>query len=185
MPGIKRWQWKDGQTLRPQSLLNRGKATSWAGGGWGSRRGCGAAPFRNWQRVTTDAAIHWEITEAKYILYDCHITHLILCFAMWIINWSSIIHWKVCYHLIDFSNICLYPDLMPGFFSGASMATHSSTPTWRILRTEEPGELQSMGSQKAWPQLSDWALFCSKFPALSLEHRPNDDLDNKSWCLLW
>ena len=29
------------------------------------------------------------------------------------------------------------------------MATHSSIFTWRILWTEEPGGLQSMGSQKA------------------------------------
>ena len=28
------------------------------------------------------------------------------------------------------------------------MATHSSTPAWRIPRTEEPGRLQSMGSQR-------------------------------------
>ena len=27
------------------------------------------------------------------------------------------------------------------------MATHSSTLTWKILWTEEPGRLQSMGSQ--------------------------------------
>ena len=27
------------------------------------------------------------------------------------------------------------------------MATHSSTLAWKILRTEEPGRLQSMGSQ--------------------------------------
>ena len=27
------------------------------------------------------------------------------------------------------------------------MATHSSTPSWRIPWTEEPGRLQSMGSQ--------------------------------------
>ena len=27
------------------------------------------------------------------------------------------------------------------------MATHSSIPAWRIPRTEEPGGLQSMGSQ--------------------------------------
>ena len=27
------------------------------------------------------------------------------------------------------------------------MATHSSIPAWRILWTEEPGGLQSMGSQ--------------------------------------
>ena len=28
------------------------------------------------------------------------------------------------------------------------MATHSSTLAWRIPRTEEPGKLQSMGSQR-------------------------------------
>ena len=28
------------------------------------------------------------------------------------------------------------------------MATHSSILTWRIRRTEEPGELQSMGLQR-------------------------------------
>ena len=34
------------------------------------------------------------------------------------------------------------------------MATHSSILAWRIPWTEEPGELQSMGSQKSWTQLS-------------------------------
>ena len=29
-----------------------------------------------------------------------------------------------------------------------SIATHSSIPAWRIPRTEEPGGLQSMGSQR-------------------------------------
>ena len=28
------------------------------------------------------------------------------------------------------------------------MATHTSILTWRISRTEEPGELKSMGSQR-------------------------------------
>ena len=28
------------------------------------------------------------------------------------------------------------------------MATHSSTPAWKIPWTEEPGRLQSMGSQR-------------------------------------
>ena len=35
------------------------------------------------------------------------------------------------------------------------MATHSSILAWEIPWTEEPGELQSMGSQKSWTQLSD------------------------------
>ena len=28
------------------------------------------------------------------------------------------------------------------------MTTHSSVPAWRIPRTEKPGELQSVGSQR-------------------------------------
>ena len=35
------------------------------------------------------------------------------------------------------------------------MATHSSILAWEIPWTEEPGGLQSMGSQKSWAQLSD------------------------------
>ena len=35
------------------------------------------------------------------------------------------------------------------------MATHSNILAWRIPWTEEPGGLQSTGSQKNWTQLSD------------------------------
>jgi len=35
------------------------------------------------------------------------------------------------------------------------MAAHSSILAWRIPWTEEPGGLQSMGSQKGWSQSSD------------------------------
>ena len=35
------------------------------------------------------------------------------------------------------------------------MATHSSIPVWRIPWTEEPGGLQSMGSQRIGIQRSD------------------------------
>ena len=35
------------------------------------------------------------------------------------------------------------------------MATHSSILSWEIPRTEEPGKLQSMGSQKSWTPLSN------------------------------
>ena len=34
-------------------------------------------------------------------------------------------------------------------------ATQSSILIWEIPRTEEPGGLQSMGSQKRWTQFSD------------------------------
>ena len=37
------------------------------------------------------------------------------------------------------------------------MATHSSTLPWRIPRTEEPGGLQSMGSQRVRHNWGDWA----------------------------
>ena len=41
--------------------------------------------------------------------------------------------------------------LIPGFEDPLEegMATHSSILTWRITWTEEPGGLQSMGSQRA------------------------------------
>ena len=34
------------------------------------------------------------------------------------------------------------------------MATHSSIPAWRIPQTEEPGGLQSKGSQRAGHHLA-------------------------------
>ena len=35
------------------------------------------------------------------------------------------------------------------------MAIHSSILVWEIPRTEEPGRLQSLGSQKSWTQLTN------------------------------
>ena len=35
------------------------------------------------------------------------------------------------------------------------MASHFSLFAWEIPWTEEPGGMQSMGSQKSWTQLSD------------------------------
>ena len=43
-----------------------------------------------------------------------------------------------------------------------SMATHSSVLTWRIPWTEEPGGLQSMGSQRVRCGWSDLALMCAE-----------------------
>ena len=42
------------------------------------------------------------------------------------------------------------PGSIPGLgrSPGEEMATHSSIPAWRIPGTEEPGRLQSMGSQR-------------------------------------
>ena len=44
--------------------------------------------------------------------------------------------------------------LMSGRFTGLEMAIHFSILAWRILWTEEPGRLQSMGSQKSQILLS-------------------------------
>ena len=42
-------------------------------------------------------------------------------------------------------------DLIPGSgrSPGEGMATHPSILAWRVPRTEEPGRLQSIGSQRA------------------------------------
>ena len=37
------------------------------------------------------------------------------------------------------------------------MTTHSNILAWRILWTEEPGGLQSLGSQESWTWLINWA----------------------------
>ena len=47
------------------------------------------------------------------------------------------------------------------------MATHASTPAWKIPWTEEPGGLQSMGLQSQ-TRLSDFT-FTFHFPALEKE----------------
>ena len=41
------------------------------------------------------------------------------------------------------------------------MATHSSVLAWRIPLTEEPGALQSMGSQTVRHDLSDLVHICT------------------------
>ena len=38
---------------------------------------------------------------------------------------------------------------------GKEMVTHSSILAWVIPQTEEPGGLQSLGSQKSWIQLTE------------------------------
>ena len=47
--------------------------------------------------------------------------------------------------------------LIPGLgrFPGQEIATHSSILAWEILWTEEPGRLESMGSQKSQTRLSN------------------------------
>ena len=43
------------------------------------------------------------------------------------------------------------------------MATYSTILTWEIPWTEEPGGLQSMGSQKSWKQLSNYKTALDDF----------------------
>ena len=40
---------------------------------------------------------------------------------------------------------------------GEGNGNHSSILAWEIPRMEEPGGLQSMGLQKSWTRLNDWA----------------------------
>ena len=49
-----------------------------------------------------------------------------------------------------------------------AMAPHSSTLAWKIPWTEEPGRLQSMGSLRVGPDLSDFT-FTFNFHALEKE----------------
>ena len=49
------------------------------------------------------------------------------------------------------------------------MATHSSTLAWRILWTEEPGRLESMGSQRVG---HDWATSLSLYCILLIQYVP-------------
>ena len=48
-------------------------------------------------------------------------------------------------------------DSIPGLgrFLGQEIAAHSSILAWEILWTEEPGRLESMGSQKSQTRLSN------------------------------
>ena len=54
---------------------------------------------------------------------------------------------------------------------GKRLATHSSILAWRILMTEDPGGLKSMGSQKSWIPLSDF-LLCLYFIFWTIYNSP-------------
>ena len=62
------------------------------------------------------------------------------------------------------------------------MATHSSTLAWKIPCTEEPGGLQSMGSQKGRTQLSDFT-FTFRFHALEKEMATHSSI--LTWEIPW
>ena len=48
------------------------------------------------------------------------------------------------------------------------VATHSSIPAWKIPWTEEPGGLQSMGSQRVRHNKEQFSLHFNSLPHLSL-----------------
>ena len=56
-------------------------------------------------------------------------------------------------------------------------ATHSSILVWRIQRTEEPGRLQSMGSQKSRAQVSNSTTCKTAWPRVSTEGFPGGSDD--------
>ena len=55
----------------------------------------------------------------------------------------------------DIRDVCLIPGSGSSLEEG--MATHSSVLVWKILWTEEPGRLQSIGSQRVSHNQSDLA----------------------------
>ena len=65
------------------------------------------------------------------------------------------------------------------------MATHSSIHAWRILWTEEPGGLQSMGSQ-SWTQLSDSHTHTEKAQLWPLNYVVNGSVPRcQTWQVLF
>ena len=48
---------------------------------------------------------------------------------------------------------------------GKEMATHSSILAWKIPWTEEPGGLQSLGSQRVGPEVGATSLYETKVPS--------------------
>ena len=62
-----------------------------------------------------------------------------------------------------------------------SMATHSSILAWRILRTEEPGWLQSRGSHRAEHDWSDWAAAAAAWE-LWARHSSHPRADLTDYC---
>ena len=56
----------------------------------------------------------------------------------------------VCFLVGAFNSFVLkvITDMYVLFALDKEMATHSSTPAWKITWMEEPGRLQSMGSQR-------------------------------------
>ena len=66
------------------------------------------------------------------------------------------------------------------------MASHFSTLAWKTSWTEEPGRLQSMGSQKSCTRLSDFTKYLKtvnyiKDESLKQIHRYKDQTSGYQW----
>ena len=57
------------------------------------------------------------------------------------------------------------------------MANYSTILTWEIPQSEEPGGLQSMGSQKSWTKLSDKTTATAKYGYLLLYNKPLQNIE--------
>ena len=84
--------------------------------------------------------LFWNVPDCLIFLHSKHYTYL-----FWL-HWVFIVTGE--FSLISESE---------GYFT---MALHSSTPAWKILWTEEPGRLQSMGLLRV---RHDWATSLSLF----------------------
>ena len=105
---------------------------------------------------------------------------LLLWFVTCVLLWWYVLHWWCVLPYVSDSkeSICNAgdPGLIPG--SGRSlekeMATHSSTLPWRIPWTQEPGGLQSMGSQRVRHYWSDLTCTHTHTHTLSRINHPSD-----------
>ena len=106
--------------------------------------------------------MHWSWTQCCVVNYYFYIWFLIDFFM-------SLFHY--IHFFSDFTSKCEHTILVE-----KEMETHSRILAWRILWTEEPGGLQSMGSQRVgldWATnshtqylpFSTWLILLSKIPS--------------------
>ena len=76
------------------------------------------------------------------------------------VSYIDSVYFKPSLWPCDESNLMVVYDLFFFFFLEKAMAPHSSTLAWKIPQTEEPGGLQSMGSQRVG---HDWVTSLSLF----------------------
>ena len=110
------------------------------------------------------------------------LTILRLDFGWWVALYEAfqVAQWYMPANAGDAKDGSLIPGL--GGSPGEEVATHSSILAWRIPWTEEPGGLQSLGSQRVG---HDWVTSTFTFAPLQLTHRsPNPQCnDIRRWGL--